>query len=278
MKAWTKRHPIWASVIGVFALLMVIGMIAGDPNSQSKSDSAAAEAGNDTQTVDATASTTPTPEPTPIPRVSLHVSRPSDATTVHAPTVRVTGRVTRGATVKVRGHEVAVTRGRFARTVALKRGPNAIKVEARKGAMRTARQSVRVTRKLSAAERARIAAKKAAARAAAIANYKGSATTIPYNQLNKNADRFKGKRVKYTGQILQIQEETGLGGFMLLSVTDLGYGIYDDNIWVDYDHSIRSAEDDIVTVYGTVTGSKSYDTQIGGETYVPRVHARYIEE
>jgi hypothetical protein len=192
--------------------------------------------------------------------------------------LRLTGKVTRGATVKVGGHRVTVTRGRFARTLALKRGDNVITVEARKGTMRSAKEFVSVTRKLSAAERAEIAAKKAAARAAAIANYKTSATTIPYKQLNKNADRFKGKRVKYTGKILQIQEETGSGGFMLLSVTDLGYGIFDDNIWVDYDHSVRSAEDDIVTVYGTVTGSKSYDTQIGGETYVPQVHARYFDE
>ena len=68
----------------------------------------------------------------------------------------------------------------------------------------------------------------------------------------------------------------GGGGFMLLSVTDQGYDIWTDNVWVNYDHPISSAEDDIVTVWGTITGTKSYDTQIGGSTYVPEMHARYI--
>ncbi len=89
--------------------------------------------------------------------------------------------------------------------------------------------------------------------------------TIPYNQLS-NADRYRDKRVKYTGQILQIQEDGNLGGFMLLSVTNEGYGIYDDNIWVDYDHHIKSAEDDIVTVYGTITGSRATKRTRGSST------------
>lgn len=42
---------------------------------------------------------------------------------------------------------------------------------------------------------------------------------------------------------------------MLVSVTDEGYGIWDDNVWVD----------------------KGYDTQAGGHTYVPRVEAVYVE-
>ena len=29
---------------------------------------------------------------------------------------------------------------------------------------------------------------------------------------------------------------------------------------------------------GTVKGTKNYETQIGGETYVPRIKAKYIEE
>jgi hypothetical protein len=32
------------------------------------------------------------------------------------------------------------------------------------------------------------------------------------------------------------------------------------------------------SVYGTVVGSKSYETQIGGETYVPEIDAQILEE
>ncbi len=213
---------------------------------------------------------------TPMPDVALDVRQPSNS--VRKPSVRVSGKATRGATVKVHGRRVTVNRGRFGRTVPLQRGQNTIVVRASKRGMNPTQIKFSVTRKLTSAELAAIAARKQAAIVARIANFKNNATTIPYNQLNKNSDRYKGKRVKYTGQILQIQEETGSGGFMLLSVTDLGYGIYDDNIWVDYDKSIRSAEEDVVTVYGTITGSKSYETQIGGETYVPRMRMRYIDE
>ena len=63
-----------------------------------------------------------------------------------------------------------------------------------------------------------------------------------------------------------------------MSVTNEGYDFWDDNVWIDYDGEIESAKDDIITIYGTVTGSKSYETQIGGETYVPQIRAKYIEE
>lgn len=107
---------------------------------------------------------------------------------------------------------------------------------------------------------------------------RATASTIPYNQLKKNADRYRGEKVVYRGQIFQIQESNYGGGIMLLSVTDEGYGFWDDNIWVNYNGHIRSAEDDIITVYGTITGSKTYETQIGGSTYVPKLRAKYIDE
>ena len=65
---------------------------------------------------------------------------------------------------------------------------------------------------------------------------------------------------------------------MLLAVTNEGYDFWDDNVWVEYDGTIEGAEEDIITVYGVVRGEQSYETQIGGETFVPKVEARYIEE
>jgi hypothetical protein len=127
-----------------------------------------------------------------------------------------------------------------------------------------------VTRKLSAAE---IAAELARKRQA----FMSAAVSIPYNQLIKDPERYAGTRVKYYGEILQVQESSGVG-IMLLYVTDLGYDIWGDQIWVNYRGSIRGGEGDKLTVYGTVVGTKSYETQIGGETYVPEVDAKYIVE
>lgn len=113
--------------------------------------------------------------------------------------------------------------------------------------------------------------------AAEESNFKEEATSIDYNQLIKNADAYKGEKVVYTGQVFQIQESGG-GGIILLAVTDEGYGFWGDNIWVDYSENLEATEEDIITVYGTISGSKEYETQAGGSTYVPRMTAKYIEE
>jgi hypothetical protein len=52
---------------------------------------------------------------------------------------------------------------------------------------------------------------------------------------------------------------------MLLSVTDEGYGLWSDNIWVNYEGTIRGAEDDVITVYGTITGDESYEPARAGD-------------
>jgi hypothetical protein len=103
-----------------------------------------------------------------------------------------------------------------------------------------------------------------------------NAPAIPYAQLLKGTGPYVGKKIALHGQILQIQQQ-GQGGFMLLSVTEVGYGIWTDNVWVDYNGSNPYVAKNIVSVYGTVTGTKSYQTQVGGSTYVPEVHAKYIE-
>ena len=117
---------------------------------------------------------------------------------------------------------------------------------------------------------------KAARAAAAQQAFINSARTIPYTQLIKDSTPYVGEKIALHGQIFQIQQQQGQGGIMLLSVTDQGYGIWTDNVWVDYDKDISYVEKNIVNVYGTVTGTKSYQTQSGGTTYVPEVHAKYI--
>jgi hypothetical protein len=95
--------------------------------------------------------------------------------------------------------------------------------------------------------------------------------------LIKDTTPYRGKKIALHGQILQIEQQQGLGGIMLVSVTDEGYGLWDDNVWVDYSSDVPYVEKDIINVYGTVTGSKSYQTQAGGNTFVPRVRAAYME-
>lgn len=228
--------------------------------------------------------------------VKLRVEAPE---TVRGAVARIEGRVRpASARVELEGEPVTVTAaGTFAHRVRLARqGANPFTVAARRRGWRGDRDSLTIVRRptsrelAAARERRRrraiaAARRREAERQAAIQRqaqerqgFIASARTIPYNQLEKNPERYAGTKVKYTGQIFQIQEAGDEGGVLLLAVTDEGYGFWDDNIWVDYDQSIEGAEEDIITVYGIVKGSQSYETQIGGETYVPQIEARYIEE
>jgi hypothetical protein len=220
-----------------------------------------------------------------------------DGASITAKHAYIQGRATpSSAEVTIDGKSVRLSNGHFRYRVRLKKGENIFSVSAAVGDSQDD-QNVTITRTLTAAERraaearrrrlAAIEAERARQRKIqaeqrrlqAKQNFINAAQTIPYNQLDKSPEKYSGTKVKYTGQIFQIQEDPyGGGGNMLLSVTDEGYGLWDDNVWVDYSGSIKSAEKDIITVYGVVKGSKSYDTQIGGSTYVPQVKARYIEE
>ncbi len=67
--------------------------------------------------------------------------------------------------------------------------------------------------------------------------------------------------------------------FVLLSVTDEGCDFWSDEVWIDYaGMKVAGAEGHFLTFYGTVEGQKSFETQIGGERYVPQITAEFFEE
>lgn len=261
-------------------LLVCLVAAAGCGGDGADDDQAGAQEGAETQ---AAAETEPA-QPKPI---ELSIRQPDDGDAVRANVVVIKGSVDPPeAEVEVNGGPVrSAGNGRFTRRLRLERiGTNDVEITATAPGYEDAEENLDVTRRRTPEEierlrqaRAERRAREAAERAEAEANYKAGAVTIPYNQLEKNPERYKGTRVRYQGQIFQIQEES-YGGWMLLAVTNEGYGFWDDNIYVEYDGTINSAEDDVVTVYGRVRGTFSYETQIGGETFVPHVRAKYIDE
>ena len=54
------------------------------------------------------------------------------------------------------------------------------------------------------------------------------------------------------------------------------YGLWDDPIWVDYPGISRFLEDDIVTVWGTVTGLQKYKAVLGNNVTIPQIEAAPI--
>lgn len=206
-----------------------------------------------------------------LPVVTLRLEEPaSEASTVRTSSIRIAGIASRGSVIKLNGQPLRLHGIRFAATVGLQQGENAFRLEAIKKGHQPDDIEFTIVRRLSAAE---IAAKQAKAREQFIAQTR----TIPYSQLIKNPEAYAGTKVRYYGEILQIQESGG-GGIILLYVTDLGYDIWSDQIWVNYTGHVRGAQGDQLTVYGVVVGTRSYETQAGGETYVPEIDARYFVE
>jgi hypothetical protein len=64
---------------------------------------------------------------------------------------------------------------------------------------------------------------------------------------------------------------------MLVSVTDEGYGIWDDNVAVAFDGKLAHVfEKDIVRVWGVCVGQFSYTSVANYSMTVPLIHARYV--
>jgi len=99
---------------------------------------------------------------------------------------------------------------------------------------------------------------------------------INYKELNKDPAKYIGSKVKFTGQVSQIQESNGIG-FLLFNVTKGSYDFWDDPIWVDYYQSSNAVKDDIITVYGLITGAKTYQSVAGWNITVPNIEAFAIE-
>ncbi|MCI8361977.1 MAG: hypothetical protein HFJ41_02345 [Clostridia bacterium] len=111
-------------------------------------------------------------------------------------------------------------------------------------------------------------------------NYKNACKTYTYKELARNPNNYTGKKVKFTGQVIQIQEDF-LNSIMLrVNVTKDKYDFWDDTIYVEYTYSSSNEskilEDDIITLYGDFEGEKTYTTVLGSSVTIPSVSAKYI--
>jgi hypothetical protein len=264
-----KKVLKWVAI--GFAGLIVSGAVAGcgsDKTEDKTNSTQVATSATSSQDTDV-AETTTESAPPPAEPVSVVTDGPFETTHDQ---VKLHGTVTpKGSKVRINGVRASVKGGRWSKLVQItKKGDNDFKLIATKAGHDKDSTTTTITRKLSSAE-------KAAAQAAKRQAFIASAQNISYEQLLAHPSRYKGERAVYHGQIFQVQEDGG-STVILISVTDSGYGFWDDHVWVDYDGTIKGAADDMITVYGTLTGTESYDTQAGGNTTVPSMHARYVVE
>ncbi len=110
-------------------------------------------------------------------------------------------------------------------------------------------------------------------------DYLKSFKGISFEKLARNPDRIEGKKVKVTGEVIQVLEEDDTI-YLRVNITKSKYGIYKDTIFVEYtkesDDEDRILEDDIITIYGEASGLYSYESVTGSDVTLPYLVAEYI--
>lgn len=112
--------------------------------------------------------------------------------------------------------------------------------------------------------------------AAAEEEARGYETGITYDQLARTPDDYIGKKVKFSGKVVQVIEGDDDVQIRLAVNKD-----YDQILFCAYDSSIVSSrvlEDDIITIYGISAGTISYQSTMGGKITIPSVLVEKIEQ
>ncbi|WP_029284887.1 hypothetical protein [Metabacillus indicus] len=106
---------------------------------------------------------------------------------------------------------------------------------------------------------------------------KENAKEIRFAELEKNPEKLSGEFIKYQGEIVQIMEDE-TSSIIRLAVTKDSYG-YDINdvIYITYEGTTEFVEEDVITVYGTILGSHTYESQAGHQITLPYIEAEIIE-
>lgn len=124
--------------------------------------------------------------------------------------------------------------------------------------------------------------KKAAEEADRIAaeEKKGYDTGISFDQLARNPDDYIGKKVKFTGEVLQVSE-LGSEIQIRLATKESSWGGYnDDVVYIFFDKSLiksRILDNDIITIYGVAEGLHSYTTVMGAEITLPLIQVDKVD-
>ncbi|WP_390406816.1 hypothetical protein [Lacticaseibacillus jixiensis] len=147
-------------------------------------------------------------------------------------------------------------------------------------ALKTLETKLADLEKAAAAEAAK--AKQEAAAAAAAAKQRaqeearGYDTGITYDQLARTPDSYEGKKVKFSGEVVQVMEDDGS-----VQVRLAVNGDYDHMLlcsWSDTAVSSRVLEDDQITVSGTSHGLITYESTMGGDITIPAMSVAKVDQ
>ncbi|MBC8528380.1 hypothetical protein H8699_02865 [Christensenellaceae bacterium NSJ-44] len=111
------------------------------------------------------------------------------------------------------------------------------------------------------------------------AAFTGACQRFSYDEIARNPDGYKQQKAVFQGEVVQVME-SGNTVVLRVNVTKGKYSIWEDTVYVTYQRTAnegRILEDDIITMYGYLTGSKTYETIFGGSVTIPSMTALYID-
>lgn len=110
--------------------------------------------------------------------------------------------------------------------------------------------------------------------------YISKCNNFTYKEIARNPNNYKGKRAKFTGEVIQVQEGYNNNVVLRVNITKGEYGMWEDTIWVDYKYTnsneSKILENDIINIYGEMQGQKSYTSILGSQVTLPQINAKYI--
>lgn len=112
-----------------------------------------------------------------------------------------------------------------------------------------------------------------------------SCTTIDFDTLSRNPDKYKGNNYKFTGEVIQVSESWGDTVNLRINVTKKSYEYLDGEYWEDTIYATveipegedRILEDDIITIWGTCDGLYSYTSILGSSVSLPKIDIKYYQ-
>ena len=111
-------------------------------------------------------------------------------------------------------------------------------------------------------------------------DYKNRCNTYTYEEIARNPESVKGERAVLVGEVVQVVED-GNSVTLRVDITKNTYGYYEDTIYVKYIRRSKTEdrilEDDIITIYGLLSGTETYTSTFGASITLPKIIAEYIE-
>jgi len=109
--------------------------------------------------------------------------------------------------------------------------------------------------------------------------YKPLCSSYAYEEIARNPNNYVGKDSVFTGQVIQVQESGDLI-VLRVNVTKDENNFWKDTLYVEYTrkskNESRILENDIVNLYGTLNGIKTYTSVLGQGVSIPYLSAEFI--